>query len=233
MSENKTEPPQENNPAETPNTETGEEQAQAEATPEQLIEALMGENADIKDKLLRTMAEMENLRRRTEREKTDASKYAITSLAKDLLGIGDNLKRALDSVPADMRDAQADEAKNLIEGVELTEREFQNILSRHQINKIDAKEQKFNPNFHQAMFEVPNADIPSGTVLEVVQDGYIIGERVLRPAMVGVSKGGPKSAPNAEAMEAAAAAKKAADQLEETAQKQADAKTDHNVDKSA
>jgi len=233
MSENETEHPQENNPAETPNTETGEEQAQVEATPEQLIEALMGENADIKDKLLRTMAEMENLRRRTEREKTDASKYAITSLAKDLLGIGDNLKRALDSVPADMRDAQADEAKNLIEGVELTEREFQNILSRHQINKIDAKEQKFNPNFHQAMFEVPNADIPSGTVLEVVQDGYIIGERVLRPAMVGVSKGGPKSAPNAEAMEAAAAAKKAADQLEETAQKQADAKTDHNVDKSA
>lgn len=233
MSENETEYPQENNPAETSNVETGKEEAQAETTPEQLIEALMGENADLKDKILRTMAEMENLRRRTEREKTDASKYAISSLAKDLLGIGDNLKRALDSVPPEMRDAQKDEAKNLIEGVELTEREFQNVLARHHINKIDAKEQKFNPNFHQAMFEVPNADIPSGTVLEVVQDGYIIGERVLRPAMVGVSKGGPKSAPNVETMEAANAAKKASDSLEETAQKQADAKTDHSVDKSA
>lgn len=233
MSENEQETPQENPTAEAPNAETGEEETQAEATPEQLIEALMAENADLKDKMLRTMAEMENLRRRTEREKTDASKYAITALAKDLLGIGDNLKRALDSVPAERREAQQEEAKNLIEGVELTERELQNILSRHQINKIDAKDQKFNPNFHQAMFEVPNADIPSGTVLEVVQDGYIIGERVLRPAMVGVSKGGPKAAPIVETTEATTAAKQAADQLEETAQKQADAKADHNVDKSA
>jgi len=233
MSENETEQPQENNQGEAPNMETGEQAAPGETTPEQLIEALMAENADMKDKVLRTMAEMENLRRRTEREKTDASKYAITSLAKDLLGIGDNLKRALDSVPAEMRDAQAEEAKNMIEGVELTERELHNILARHHINKIDAKGQKFNPNFHQAMFEVQNPDVPSNTVFEVVQDGYVIGERVLRPAMVGVSKGGPKVAPNTEAVEAATAAKKAADSLEETAQKQADAKADHNVDKSA
>jgi molecular chaperone GrpE len=150
------------------------------------------ENAELKDKLLRVMAEMENLRRRTEREKHDATKYAISKFAQDMLGIGDNLARALSTVNRE-EEATTQALKSLIDGMELTEREMHNVLARHGIEKLDPKGEKFDPNFHQAMFEVENADVPRGMVVEVIQTGYRIGERVLRPAMVGVSKGGPKA----------------------------------------
>lgn len=163
------------------------------------IAALEEENQTLRDRVLRTMAEMENLRRRTEKEKADASLYAIAKFARDMLTVADNLARALQAVPAEARE-NADEAmKALIEGVELTQRDMLNQFERHQIRRLDPKGEKFDPNFHQAMFEVPDPSVPNGTVKEVVQEGYVIGERVLRPALVGVAKGGPKAPPADEA----------------------------------
>lgn len=159
------------------------------------IEALKAENAELRDKLLRTVADMENLRRRTDREKQDAGKYAISKFAGDVLSVGDNLTRALTSINDEARAAGGESLKTLIEGVEMTERELQNVLSRHGIARLDPKGEKFDPNVHQAMFEIENPDVPSGTVVEVVQAGYVIAERCLRPALVGVSKGGAKAAP--------------------------------------
>lgn len=157
------------------------------------LEILKVEHADLKDKYLRLAAEMDNLRRRTEREIKDAKTYAATGFARDMLTVSDNLRRALDAVPAETRAAAESGLVALIEGVEMTERSMLSALERHGVKKLEPAGQKFDPNFHQAMFEVPNADIPSNTVIQVVQDGYVIGDRVLRPAMVGVSKGGPKS----------------------------------------
>jgi molecular chaperone GrpE len=144
--------------------------------------ALAKEVEEYKDKLLRALAEMENLRRRTDREVADARAYGISSLARDLIGVVDNLRRALE---ADGESAAAIEgpAKALHEGVELIEREFHKILERHGVKSFDPQGAKFDPNFHQAIFEV-------------IQPGYMIGERVLRPAMVGVAKEGPKPAPS-------------------------------------
>ena len=159
-----------------------------------VIEALNAENAALKDRMLRTLAEMENLRRRTEREVGDAKTYGVTALARDLLNVADNLARALDHIPAEAR-ASADETlKGLIEGVELTARDFSAALARHGVKLLEPLGEKFDPNFHQALFEVPNELLPAGTVTQVVQSGWRIGERVLRPASVGVSKGGPKVA---------------------------------------
>lgn len=170
----------------------------AEATPERdPVEVLKAENAELRDKLMRTIADMENLRRRTEREKQDASRYAIGRFAEDVLSVGDNLARALAALDTAAREAADEATKNLIDGIEVTERGFHNVLSRHGITRLDPDGERFDPNFHQAMFEVENADVPSGTVVQVVQAGYTIGDRVLRPAMVGVSKGGPKAAPAA------------------------------------
>src|SRR6201747_824375 len=158
-------------------------------------EALAKEAAEARDKMLRTLAEMENLRKRTAREVTDARTYGITGFARDVLDIADNLQRALDAVPAEMK-ATADPAlKAFIEGVELTERSLLNTLEKNGVKKFDPSGEKFNPNFQQAMYEVPDTSVPSGTVVQVVQAGYTIGERVLRPALVGVSKGGAKPAP--------------------------------------
>ncbi|NRA88302.1 MAG: nucleotide exchange factor GrpE [Rhizobiales bacterium] len=158
------------------------------------ITALTEEVEVLKDRLLREMAEMENLRRRTAKEKVDANKYAITSFAKDMVSVGDNLDRALQSLPADIRANAADEIKNLFDGVELTNKDMLNIFDRHGIKQVNPVNEKFDPNFHQAMFEVPNPEVVAGTVLEVVQIGYAIGDRVLRPALVGIAKGGPKTA---------------------------------------
>jgi molecular chaperone GrpE len=170
----------------------------AEAAPDEArVAALEAERTDLKDKLLRTLADMENLRRRTEREAADARTYAVTNFARDMLTVADNVRRALESVPAG---AAADSAplKALVEGIELTERELGKTLERHGVKAIEAKDQRFDPQRHQAMFEIPNPDVPAGTVVQVVQTGYAIGERVLRPAMVGVAKGGPKAeAPSA------------------------------------
>ncbi len=157
------------------------------------IEALNKEVADSRDRMLRTLAEMENLRKRTQREVSDARAYGISNFARDVLEIADNLQRALDAVPAETRASIDPGIKALIEGVELTERSLLNALEKNGVKKLDPANEKFDPNFHQAMFEVPDASVPSGTVVQVVQAGYTIGERVLRPALVGVSKGGAKS----------------------------------------
>jgi molecular chaperone GrpE len=157
------------------------------------VEALQQEAAEARDRMLRTLAEMENLRKRTTREVADAKLYGITGFARDVLDIADNLQRALDAVPLEAR-ANADPGlKALIEGVELTERSLLNALEKHGVKKFDPQGQKFDPNFQQAMFEVPDSSVPSGTVVQVVQAGYTIGERVLRPALVGVAKGGAKA----------------------------------------
>jgi len=145
------------------------------------------EIADLKDKVLRTMAEMENLRRRTEREREDAVKYAAGKFAKDILSVADNLRRALDAVAA-----SADPAvRNLASGVEATERELLSVFERHGIKRIEALGARFDPNLHQAMFEIPDPSQPAGTVVQVAMPGYLIGDRLLRPAMVGVASGGP------------------------------------------
>lgn len=166
------------------------------------VEALMAENADLKDRVLRTMAEMENLRRRTEKQISDAKQYAVSSFARDILTVSDNLRRALDSLPEEDRANAAAGIVSLIEGVEMTERELLNQLDKNGVRKLDPEGQKFDPNFHQAMFEVPNPNVPNNTVVQVVQAGYVIGERVLRPAMVGVAKGGPKDVPAANSADA-------------------------------
>ena len=163
-----------------------------------VIEALNAENTQLKDRVLRTLAEMENLRRRTEREVSDAKTYGVTSFARDMLTVIDNLTRALEHVPAGAR-ASADPAiRSMIEGVELTARDLEAVLGRHGVKKLEPKGQKFDPNFHQAIFEAPDETTPPGTVAQVVQSGWTIGDRVLRPAMVGISKGGPRAAPREE-----------------------------------
>jgi molecular chaperone GrpE len=163
-----------------------------------VIEALNAENSQLKDRVLRTLAEMENLRRRTEREVSDAKTYGVSSFARDMLTVVDNLARALEHVPPEARASADPGVRSVIEGVELTARDLEAVLARHGIKKLDPKGQKFDPNFHQAIFEAPDETVPAGTVSQVVQTGWTIGDRVLRPAMVGVSKGGPKAAPRQE-----------------------------------
>lgn len=160
--------------------------------------ALAAENARLKDQLLRTLAEMENLRRRTEREIKDARTYGLASFARDMLSVADNLRRALEALPADARSSADAALRGLLDGVEMTERELLAVLERHQVRRIEPQGERFDPNFHQAMFEVADPQVPNGTVVQVVQTGYVIAERVLRPALVGVSKGGAKVQPQAQ-----------------------------------
>jgi molecular chaperone GrpE len=160
----------------------------------EVVVRLMKENEELKERALRLAAEMENLRRRTARDVHDARSYAIANFARDMLSVSDNLRRALEAVPQEARDSADASFKALIEGVDLTERAMLAALERHGVKKLFPEGEKFDPNFHQAMFEVPNADVPANTVVQVVQSGYSIGERVLRPALVGVAKGGPKPA---------------------------------------
>jgi molecular chaperone GrpE len=157
---------------------------------------LLKENEELKDRALRAAAEMENLRRRTARELQDARAYSAANFARDMLSVSDNLRRALDAIPAEAKAAGDAGFTALIEGVEMTERAMLAALERHGVRKLQPEGEKFDPNFHQAMFEVNNPDVPANTVVQVVQPGYSIGERVLRPAMVGVAKGGPKNAAN-------------------------------------
>jgi molecular chaperone GrpE len=152
--------------------------------------------AEFKDKLLRTLADMENLRKRTAREVADAELRGITAFARDMLGIADNMRRALDAVSPDVRNSAQAAVTALIDGVELTERELLKALEKNRVRQFAPQGEKFDPNLHQAIFEAPDASVPAGHVLQVVQPGYMIGERVLRPALVGVSKGGPKGAPS-------------------------------------
>ena len=180
--------------------------AAAEAAPgaPDPAEALRAENAEMKDRVLRTLAEMENLRRRTEKEVKDARDYAVSGFARDLLSVADNFDRALGHVPAELRDNETMGGKALVEGVELTGRELIKTLEKHGVKKLSPLGEKFDPNLHQAMFEIPNPEVAAGTVLQVMQDGFAIAGRVLRPALVGVAKGGPKEAPAAAPAEAPA-----------------------------
>ena len=187
----------------TDTTARANEAAPAEQAPEATpaseqpdpVAALAREAAEHKDRWLRTLAEMENLRRRTEREVADARLYGITAFARDILAVADNMDRALQQLDAEIRDKADAGVKALLDGVELTERELLKVMEKHGIARIDPQGQKFDPNRHQAMFEVPDPSLPAGTVAQVVQAGYMIGDRVLRPALVGVSKGGPKAVP--------------------------------------
>jgi molecular chaperone GrpE len=166
----------------------------AEAAADPLAQA-QREAAEYKDKVLRTLAEMENLRRRTEREIADARLYGIASFARDVLAVADNMHRALEAVGPELREQGDAKVKALIEGVELTERELLKSLEKNGVRKFSPQGEKFDPNVHQAMYEVPDAEVPPGHVAHVVQAGYMIGERVLRPALVGVAKAAPKPQP--------------------------------------
>jgi molecular chaperone GrpE len=166
----------------------------AQRTPHDVIVALQAEAVDLKDRLLRAHAEVENIRKRSEREKEETAKYAITRFARDIVNVGDNFQRAIDAVPAGA--AELDPAlKSFLEGVTMTERELLNVLERNGIRRVQPVNEPFNPHLHQAVMEMQRTDVPSGTVVQVFQAGFMIEDRVLRPAMVAVSKGGPKPAP--------------------------------------
>ena len=172
---------------------SAEATANVEPDPFKVLEALQAENVELKDRSLRTLAEMENLRRRTEREVTDAKAYGVTSFAREMLGFADNLRRAVDAVPPEAREAADPVVKSFVEGIELTERDFVSRLARFGVKKMEPLGKKFDPNHHEVLFEMPDESVPTGTVMQVVEPGYTIGERVLRAAKVGVSRGGPKA----------------------------------------
>ena len=186
------------NPAETAEPVVSKPYIMPDDPEEGSIELLVKEATESRDKMLRTLAEMENLRKRTAREVADARAYGITGFARDILDIADNLQRALDAIPAEAKETADPGIKAFIEGVELTERSLLNTLEKNGVKKFDPSGEKFDPNFQQAMYEVPDPSVPSGTVVQVVQAGFMIGERVLRPALVAVSKGGAKAAPSAD-----------------------------------
>lgn len=162
---------------------------QAEVTE---LRAKQAEIDDLKDKALRAHAEVDNVRKRAEREKEDAAKYAITKLARDIVGVGDNFQRAIDAVPTGAAE-QDGTLKSFLEGVTMTERELLNVLDRHGIKRLQPMNEPFNPHLHQAVTQVPREDVPTGTIVAVYQAGYTIADRVLRPAMVGVAQGAPKA----------------------------------------
>jgi molecular chaperone GrpE len=182
---------------------SGEPEAEAAPAAAEIDPAarLAQEAADLRDKLLRTLAEMENLRRRTEREVGDARTYGIANFARDVLGVADNMRRALDAAGTELRESTDDKTRALIDGVDLTERELLKVLEKHGVKRLDPQGEKFDPNFHQAMFELPDPNAVPGTVVQVMQAGYKLGERVLRPALVGVAKAPPKPVADAAANE--------------------------------
>lgn len=150
------------------------------------------EIAALKDKLLRTLADMENLRRRSQKDREDALKYASANFARDMLSVADNLRRAIESIPED-GDPDGAALVGFIEGIALTEKGLLSTLERHGIKTIDPMGEKFDPQFHEAMFEIPMQDSQNGTIMQVVEVGYVIHDRLLRPAKVGIAKGGPAS----------------------------------------
>jgi molecular chaperone GrpE len=177
-------------------SETDHAEQEAVLDSAEKMKELEAEVAGLKDRLLRQTAETENVRRRLEREKTDATAYAVTSFARDLLAVADNLRRALDSIPPAVRETKG--VETIVSGVEMTERELKNVLQRHGIVPVDALGQKLDPNLHQPMFEVETADQEPGIIVQELQTGYRIKDRLLRPALVGVAK-----APAAQAAEPA------------------------------
>lgn len=173
-------------PAEADAANNNDLETAGEASPEERIAALEAELADYKDRLLRALAETENTRRRAQREREDAGKYAISGFAKELLSAADNLRRALESLPQfEVRDERT---HSLLAGVEATERELLSVFERHGLRRINPEGERFDHNLHQAIFEAERSDQPPGTVVEVLQPGYVLHDRLLRPAMVGVAK---------------------------------------------
>jgi molecular chaperone GrpE len=179
-----------------PDLEQAADQILADATEgevdarEMEILALQEEVAAAKDRLLRFAAEAENTKKRLEREKAEATLYAASNFARDLLSVADSLSRALVAVPPEEREIVDDVMKKFLDGIEMTERELLNVFQRHNIRKLETIGHKFDPNLHQAMFEIPTNDYAPGTVVQEVQSGYAVGERCLRPALVGVAKAG-------------------------------------------
>ncbi|MEM9054530.1 MAG: nucleotide exchange factor GrpE [Pseudomonadota bacterium] len=178
-------------PAESADAEAGTEALAepVELTPEQQILALEVEKQELRDQMLRAMAEMENLRKRSEREKTDARVYAIEKFARDLLSVSDNMARALEALPDDEREALTEGGKGLLGGIEMTQKELHTVLTRHGVTAIDAEPgAAFDPNLHQAVANIPS-EHPNGTIASLFQAGWRIGDRTLRAAMVAVSAG--------------------------------------------
>ncbi len=170
----------------------GDLEAEDQADEPDELEAAYAEVADLKDKLLRAMAETENIRRRSEREKADSRKYAVTNFARDMLAVADNLQRALAAVTDDARDSNPELAQ-LLEGVDITRKELQGHFSKHGIKEIDPMGEKLDPNLHQAVVQLDDPEATQGTIIQVMQPGYVIHDRLLRAAMVGVAKGAPSS----------------------------------------
>jgi molecular chaperone GrpE len=164
-----------------------------EMVPAEQVKAALEAAADFKDRLLRTLADMENLRKRTEREVADARQYGVTAFARDVLQVSDNMHRALDAIGVELSDATDSNVRTLVEGIELTERELAKVLEKHGVKMFTPQGEKFDPNFHQAMYEVADGSAPPGTVAQVIQAGFTIGDRVLRPALVAVAKAPPKA----------------------------------------
>jgi molecular chaperone GrpE len=153
-----------------------------------VLDALRAENAELKDRALRALAETENTRRIAAREKQDATQYAVTRFARDMVGIADNFARALAALPADKLQSADPAVKAVIEGIEATERQLLATLQNHGVKAIDTSDGKFDPNLHQAIAEVPGNGKPGGSIVDVVQTGYVIGDRLLRPSMVTVAR---------------------------------------------
>lgn len=181
----------------------GEAQASTPKHHDDVIADLRREVADLKDRILRAHADVENIRKRSEREKDETAKYAVTKFARDVLDVGDNFQRALSAVPPGATETDA-ALKALVDGVTMTERAYLNALERHGVKRIEAENQPFNPHLHQAVMEMPRPDVAAGTIVQVFQAGFTIGERTLRPSMVVVASGGPKSQKPADASAAGA-----------------------------
>ena len=153
-----------------------------------VLAALQEEVAALKDQRLRALAEMENIRRRAEKEKAEAGLYAVTKFARDMVGIADNFSRALAAVPAAVREAADPQIVAVLDGVEATDRQLIQTLERYGVKQVDTSDGKFDPNLHQAIAEVPGGDKAPGSIVDVVQTGFMIGDRLLRPAMVTVAR---------------------------------------------
>ena len=165
-------------------------------TLQRVIEGLQAENAELHDKYLRAVADSHNIRRRGQQDIEKERKFAVERFARDVLSVADNLGRALSALPANL-DALDPAVRNVVVGVQATERELLSILERHGVTRIEAKDKPFNAEFHQAVMEIENASVPTGTVVQELAPGYLLAGRLLRAAMVGVSKGGPQRAPEA------------------------------------
>ncbi|MFN4016300.1 MAG: nucleotide exchange factor GrpE [Reyranella sp.] len=163
---------------------------------QRLVEQLQAEKADLQDKQLRALAEAQNVRRRAQQDVEKERKFGIERFARDVLSVADNFGRALSAVPGDL-DSLDPALRNVIVGIQATDRELQSVLERHGVTRIESLGKPFNAEFHQAMMEVENADVPSGTVVQELIPGYLIAGRLLRAAMVAVSKGGPAAGPAA------------------------------------